>query len=172
MKKEILIKVLAIFLLVLSLCGSVHAAGPDPEVEMILSSAESLFKAMKARNYKGVWDLLTVKSKDEIVKESYKAIARFNAAAKSGNSVSKAEIEADLGSGGIMSKAYWDGYLENFNPDLVLEQSTWTMGKIEGNEAEVVIHYKKAEKPALVQMKKEGGKWKVGLMETFSFSRR
>ena len=59
-----------------------------------------------------------------------------------------------------------------FNPDFVLEESKWEMGKIEKDKAEIIIRYRKSEGPATLKMFKEEGKWVVGLEETFRSSRR
>ena len=130
----------------------------DKEIDAILSSAEALFKYMKLKNYERIWTALTEKSKGIIINDTYKA---------EGARYTKAALLVDFQKGGTIAKAYWDSYLENFNPDIVLTQSSWKMGKIEGNRAEIIIQYKKAENPAYLKMFKEGGIWKVGLEETF-----
>jgi hypothetical protein len=63
-------------------------------------------------------------------------------------------------------------YLEVFDPDYVLERGKWTMGKIEKEKAEIIIRYKKSERPAVLKIFKEDGILKVGLEETFRASRR
>ncbi|MCX5811694.1 MAG: hypothetical protein NT178_04015 [Proteobacteria bacterium] len=76
-------------------------------------------------------------------------------------------INNDFNIGGTLSKEYWKSFLENFNPDTVLEQSKWDTGTFEKDKGEIIIKYKKAENPAILLMFKENGMWKVGFVETF-----
>ena len=66
-----------------------------------------------------------------------------------------------------MAKAYWNSYLNAFDPDCVLEQSKWDIGAIKKDKAEINILYKKSEKPAVLLIYMEGNVWEVGLEETF-----
>ncbi len=116
---------------------------------------------MKGKDYPAIWKFLTIKSKSAIVKNVQKA------SAKVGVEYSKKQISADFGIGGPLSKAYWDSYLAEFDPDMVLEHSRWEMGIIKNKKAAIIIHYEKSEKPALLKLNKEDGIWKVGLEETF-----
>ncbi|MBI5683282.1 MAG: hypothetical protein HZB79_09930 [Deltaproteobacteria bacterium] len=133
----------------------------EKEIDNILSSAESLFKAMKDNDHKAIWLYLTSKSKKMIVEDTYKS------AIKSGVEYTREQINVDFSIGGLIAKSYWKGFLSTFNPDIVLEHSTWEMGLVEGNRSEVIITYKKSEKPAILKMFKEDGVWKVGFTETF-----
>ena len=171
MKRILLLHVL-ILAFIVSAAFPAIADTRDTETNIILNSAESLFKTMKLRDYKGIWPYLSEASRKTIVNDTYKAILQSNPAAKSDAQYSKEAIESDFRSGGAIAKSYWDGYLQNFNPDWLLEQSRWQMGKIEKNRAEVLIQYQKGEGPVYLQMVTEGGKWKVGLMETFRSSSR
>ncbi len=83
----------------------------------------------------------------------------------------KARIATDFSMGGIIARSYWNGFLDNFDPAMVLEESRWEMGKIKGKQAEIIITYQSAERPAILRMYKEDDRWKVGLVETF-WSRR
>ena len=49
-----------------------------------------------------------------------------------------------------MAKAYWNSYLNAFDPDSVLEQSKWGMGAIKKDKAEISILYKESAKPAVL----------------------
>jgi hypothetical protein len=162
MKKTVFFLFILLFLFVSFLC----AGNNDSEIDQILSSAESLFKAMKEKNYPKIWTFLSVKSKNIIIDDVYKAVN------KKGTNYKKEDIYKDFAAGGLLAASYWRNYLENFNPDIVLEESTWDMGKIEKDKAEIIIRYKKSEGPAMLKMFKEEGKWMVGLEETFKSSRR
>ena len=81
--------------------------------------------------------------------------------------MTRQSIVSDFSDGGPLSRSYWDNYLDNFNPDTVLAQSKWDVGKFQKDRGEIVIKYRKSEGPAILQMYKEKGSWKVGLVETF-----
>jgi hypothetical protein len=66
-----------------------------------------------------------------------------------------------------LAKAYWNSYLNAFDPDRVLEQSKWDIGAIKKDKAEINILYKKSAKPAVLLIYMEGNVWEVGLEETF-----
>lgn len=144
----------------------VSAQKIGPEEDKILITAENTFKMMQSRDLKGIWDCLTEKSKQRIVDDTYKSYLKL---AKKENipTPSKKDILNDFETVGRIAREYWEAFLENFDPKTVLEQSEWKIGKVEGNYAEIIIHYKKSERPAILQMFKERGVWKTGLVETF-----
>ena len=162
-KKGIFFKAIVVFIIygLLFFSLPLMAYAGDNDVNDVLSSAESLFKAMKEKNYTGIWKFLTAKSKANIVDDTYKD--PDNLVSK----LSKEQINQDFTTGGPTAKTYWDSYLSRFNPDIVLEQSTWKINALKKEYAEINIHYKKSENPAILQMFQEEGIWKVGLEETF-----
>ena len=127
--------------------------------DRVLNVATRLFKAMEERHYKKVWELLTEKSKKEIVELVYKHIKN--------QGYTKESIEKDFEEGGPIAKAFWDGYLKSFDPKKVLDESRWEKVSFDGDKAKITIKYKKAKLPFYLKMKKENGTWKVGLIETF-----
>ena len=139
---------------------SAQNIGPG-EQEKILSATESFFVQLKNKNYSAVWSGLSAKSRAKIVsdvrKENKKAGVESNDEA----------LVNDFAAGGTIAKAYWDGFLFVFNPDLALQDCKWEMGKIGSKEAEVVLQYKKSEKPAVLKLFKEDNAWKFGLDESF-----
>jgi hypothetical protein len=137
----------------------VYAA--DGDIDKVLFSAESLFKALKGKNYTEVWKFLTVKSKSIIVDD----VSRE--AKKLGGKVSRGQLSDDFASGGPIATAYWNSFVETFDPDVVLEHSKWKLTVVKDEYAEINILYKKAEKPAILKVFKEDSMWKVGLEETF-----
>ena len=141
------------------------AQGPAGETDNILAAAELHFTQLKAKQYPGIWQTLTAKTQENIMDSVIKA------SAKQGQRLTTEQVRNDFTVGGPLSKAYWDAYLTTFNPDMVLKESSWTMGKIKKDYAEVIIQHKKAERPAIIQMKKENGAWRVGLEETFGILR-
>jgi len=171
MRKILLLHVL-LLAFILSAAFPAIADTRDSQIDTILGSAESLFKMMKVRDYKGIWPYLSDTSRGTIVNDTCKAIVESDPAAKSDARYSRDAVEGDFRSGGPIAKSYWDGYLQNFNPDWLLEQSKWQMGKIEKGRAEILIQYQKGEGPVHLLMVTENGKWKVGLMETFRPSKR
>jgi hypothetical protein len=133
----------------------------EEEINNVLTSAEVLFKAMKSKQYPDIWQGLTAKTKtsilDAVLKESKKA----------GTEMAREKIASDFEGGGAIAQAYWNAYLIVFNPEMVLEQSKWTIGAAEKDRVEINILYKKSNKPAVLQLFRENEKWKVGLNETF-----
>jgi hypothetical protein len=127
----------------------------------ILDVTESLFKSMKTKDYPKIWSLISTKSHKIILNDVHKAIAKTNA------DIPMDSLRADFASGGRYAKEYWDAFLSVFDPDMALEHSKWEGGKINKNEGEVILLYKKSEKPAIIKVFKENDEWKVGLEETF-----
>jgi hypothetical protein len=85
---------------------------------------------------------------------------------------SKEQIKDNFIAGGAIAQAYWNSYLNFFDPDMILEQSKWEMGEVGKERAQINIMHKKSERPAVIQMYKEDGAWKVGLSETFKSAKR
>ncbi len=139
------------------------SAQTGEETDKILQTAESCFKAMKQKDYVGIWNTLSTKSKTAIAGDVFKRAA---------GTYSKEQVETDFSIGGLIARSYWDEYLFYFDPDTVLKDSKWDMGPIGRDQAEIILQYKKAEQPARLKMFKEQGLWKVGLIETFGMERR
>ena len=132
------------------------------DIDSALNAAESFFKAMESKDYQSIWSLLTERSKDVIIKDVIKAERD-----RGKPDLTKQGVGVDFSSGGPISRTYWNAFLDNFNPDAVLAQSKWEVGRFEKNRGEIAIRYRKSEGPAVLQMYKEQGLWKVGLVETF-----
>ena len=127
----------------------------------ILETAEMFFVSLKERKYGTVWALLSEKSCRTIITDIYKA------SKENGENLQKEDIKSDFDKKGIISNTYWDSFLHDFDPDMVLEESRWEMGPVNKDKAEIIILHKKSEHPAILQMFKENGVWKVGFSETF-----
>ena len=136
-------------------------AQSEKEVIILLDTAETLFRELKNKNYSMVWETITAKSKDRIIKDTHKELK------KSGETTTLEDVEKDFDKCASICKLYWDGFLTTFDPDLAMNQSKWDVGKVERKKAEILITHKKSENPAKLKMFKENGKWKVGLVETF-----
>jgi len=154
-----------VFLLIFLACppGSKgYAASPsEEEINSVLNSAETLFKAMKGKKYPVIWMMITEKTKKKIIDSTYRELK------KAGNPVGKEIIEADFRKGDVIAAAYWEGYLLVFDPQIVLEQSRWTIGMIGRDKTEINIQFRKSRYPAIVKLFRENDQWKVGLEETF-----
>lgn len=137
----------------------------QPQQEKILTAAENLFVFIKNKNYTAIWGVLSAKSQATIVKDVRKE------AKKAGFENNHEDLLNDFMAGGTMAKSYWDNFLFIFNPDMVLQECKWEMGKIKQDEAEIILQYKKSEKPAILKMFKENNEWKVGLDESFGARR-
>lgn len=127
---------------------------------------------MKEKNYPKIWSYLSSASRASIVEDTYKSIVKYEKDRGKEAGISKDQLGNDFSTGGPVSQVYWKSYLEAFNPDIVLNQSRWEMGKIGKDKAYINVTYRKSERPAVIQMFKEDGYWRVGLTETFSSSRR
>ena len=139
-----------------------HTTVPDQATaRILLSTVESTFAAMKNRDYPGIWTRLSSASRNAIVEDTRKAIAR------GGGEAPKDRIEQDFREGGPVARTYWDGFLRRFDPDATLFTSRWEMVEASDTEAYLLITHEGAEKPAVVRLYKEDGAWKVGLAETF-----
>ncbi len=170
MKRSYIPLFLIISVLAVTVCSS-SAAG-DKDIDSILSSAESLFKMMKERNYTRIWFFLSNASRNAIIEDTYRNMVSNSKEKGKGMIFSREQIRDNFGSGGAIARVYWDSYIDAFNPDMVLEQSKWEMGKVSKDKAEINIIYKKATRPAIIQMYKEDDIWRVGLAETFKSAKR
>ena len=137
-------------------------AAETPGTEDILSAAESVFQNMSKADYPALWSGLTAQSRKSIIGSVRKALG------KAGLDYPEERIRVDFEKGGELARGYWTGYLSQFDPKTVLEESKWSMGNVKKDKAEIVIRYKKAGQDAILKMFREGGVWKVGLAETFS----
>ena len=128
----------------------------------MIGTCEEFFQGLKAKRFQQVWETLSSKSKTKITKEVVDAVKKA-----SGGPITQQDILKDFETGGPYSKAYWEAYVANFDPDMALKESKWEIGKVKDNYAEVILRYKTAERPAILKLYKEGGEWRFGLVETF-----
>lgn len=117
---------------------------------------------MKARNYRGIWERLTLKSRETVANETLKALAEEG---KSG--VGREALMADFRDGGPVARNYWDAFLNHFDPDTALAESRWEAAETGPGRVLILITYKTSDRPAVLKMFLEGGGWKAGLVETF-----
>jgi len=174
----------SVFLAVLifgSLPASAASPEDDPAVPAILDRAESLFQAMKVRDYPAIFAALSAKSQGTIVTETASAFAAAAKQAPPGKATSadnasapaKASppdpeaVRSDFVAGGQIAQNYWDAFLRRFDPDAALEHSRWEIGSVGKDRAEILLTYRGADHPATLKMFREDGGWKVGLVETF-----
>lgn len=160
MKKKILAVIMALCV-VLPLADFAGAQTDGRETDAVLAAAETFFVKLKSKEYKTVWEFLTEKSQETIVRDTYKSFS------KTVVKHSREEIAADFRRGEGVAGEYWQGYLSVFDPDLALNQSAWSIGMLRKERAEIRLLYKKAKEPAVLRMFREKGRWKVGLVETF-----
>lgn len=162
-----ILSLILIFPVLFLLCHGVSAENNDDQrqQEKILTATEIFFISMKNRNYAATWLALSAKSQATIVKDVLKENK------KAGFESNKEDVLNDFMTGGKMAKAYWDNFLFVFNPDVVLQECKWEMGKIKQDEAEIILQYKKSEKPAILKIFKENNQWKLGLDESFGARR-
>lgn len=75
MKKNYILPFIIISIVAFTVSTSI--AAHDKELENILFSAESLFKAMKEKNYSKIWFYLSNGSRNSITDDSYKNIMKY-----------------------------------------------------------------------------------------------
>jgi hypothetical protein len=152
--------VFSILLSILVVPGVQNALAEDirePE-DLVLEAAEEFFISLKENNYGNAWSLLSQRSREMIINDVRRASA---------GEINREEIKKDFESNGIMFMNYWDAFLKNFDPDMVLEQSRWEIGKVKKGVTEIIITYIKSNKTTSLRILKEGEDWKVGLVESF-----
>lgn len=133
----------------------------DKAEDEILSVTEGFFIALKEKRFADAWDMLTAKSKNTIIDEVYREVNKTNS--KIGKEVVKEEFDKK----GELFSIYWNTFTQKFDPDTVLEQSVWNIGEIKHDRATLILRYKKSEYDSELQIYKEEGKWKFGLVESY-----
>ena len=156
--KKILIVLVSLLMPAALLYGSQDVT---PDMDVMLKSAESVFKSMQARQYAQIWQQLTLKSRQTIVADTFKAIK-----ANQGNAT-RERIEQGFIAGDELGKTYWDSFLKNFDPALILDQSVWEIELAKKDKARIKVIFRKSKRPAILKMFKEEGVWKIGLTESF-----
>ena len=66
------------------------------DVDSILHGAESLFKAMKQKDYTGIWKHISARSRTTIVETTVKGVSA---------SYSREQVETDFSIGGLIAKS-------------------------------------------------------------------
>ncbi len=127
-----------------------------------VSAAEATFQAMKARDYRGIWERLTEKSRETVAGETLEALAKEGRGA-----IGRDALLADFRDGGPAARSYWEGFLAHFDPDTALAESRWEAAETGKGRVLVLITYRTSDRPAAVEMFLESGAWKFGLVETF-----
>ena len=128
---------------------------------VVLDAAEKFFTKMNSKKYSYLWKNITEKSQKRIVNDLFDALKSED------GDYSKEKIKSDMEICGDICVSYWEGYLENFDPDSVLEDSEWSIGKFSRDKLTINLLHKKSDRPAFLYMYNINGKWKVGLVESF-----
>lgn len=127
-----------------------------------VSAAEAMFQAMKARDYRGIWEGLTSRSRETVADETLKALAK-----EGKDKTGREGLLADFRDGGPVARSYWDSFLTHFNPDLALVESRWEAAGTGPGRVLILITHKTSDRPAALEMLEEDGAWKFGLVEAF-----
>ncbi len=136
----------------------VYAKDNSASEALILDSAERFFISLKKGDFKIAWDLLSEKSHKTIIDDVY------NASSDIGVEIKKEDIIKDFNSSGLMFNSYWKAVLNNFNPDIVLNERIWEMGEIQSDRSVILLKNRAVTE---LQMYNENSWWKVGFVETF-----
>jgi hypothetical protein len=132
----------------------------------VLTAADAFFVALKEKRFADVWQSLSIKSRYTIINEVYNEIN------KTETKIGKGLVTDDFNKNGELSRTYWNAFLKNFDPDTVLEQSIWSIGKIKGDTATIIFKYKESEYNSELKLYKEDGIWHFGLVESFWIMKR
>lgn len=142
--------------------AALRSAADPKETAEILNAAESVFQSMAKNDFPALWRGLTADTQSSIIRNVHKAVV------KAGMTFSEEEVRADFEKCGRLALDYWGGYLSQFDPKTILEESRWTFGELKKDRAVIILRYQKSDHDALLKMFREGGLWKVGLDESFS----
>ncbi len=134
---------------------------PD-EQNSILSAAEKPFIHMNEKRYRDVWEGISRKSKDAIVRDVLKACNVFHVTCDSAT-----KFHEDFANAGPSAIVYWENYLAAFDPNSLIKESRWVMGKVGDEEADIVVRFRGSNGDAVLKVVKENGVWKMGLEESF-----
>jgi len=156
--------VITLFIVLFSLCisdNNVFAGDRNNEINKILYSAEHYFTSLRDGKYQTAWGQLSEKSRKSIIDDVY------TASQQDGVTITREEIMQNFDAGGIIFLSYWKAVRITFDPDMVLEKSSWKMGRLQDNRADILIQYRDAPQPTTLKMFKEQQEWRVGFIETF-----
>ncbi len=155
---------LALALFLIPAISCTHATRPPDAtaINRAVSAAEATFQAMKARDYRGIWERLTERSRETVVGETLEALKK-----EGKREVGRETLLSDFRDGGLIAGDYWDAFLTHFNPDMALAESRWEAAETGPGRVLILITHKMSDRPAAVQMVQEDGAWKFGLVETF-----
>jgi hypothetical protein len=154
-----------LFIFFLFFCAELYSSTDKVEDE-VLTAANSFFVNLKEKKFVDVWESITVKSRDTIINDVYKEIN------KTETKVGKGLVTDDFNNNGELSRSYWNSFLKNFDPDTILEKSVWSIGKIKGDTATIILKNKMSENNSELKLYKENGKWHFGLVESFWIMKR
>ncbi|MBI4683488.1 MAG: hypothetical protein HY757_10380 [Nitrospirae bacterium] len=138
--------------------GYVYAEDHSKSVPLILQSAENFFIFLDERNFRAAWELMTEKSHQTIINDIYEI------SADRGADISKDDISKNITSNGIIFNNYWQAFMTNFDPDVILKDRVWEFEKIESDYAVILLKKRNVTK---LKIYKENNQWKVGLVESF-----
>lgn len=155
---------LALALLLIPASACTRSARPvdTTAINRAVSAAEATFLAMKARDYRGIWDRLTSKSREAVADETLEALAK-----EGKDKTGREALLADFRDGGPVARSYWDAFLTHFDPDTALAESRWEAAGTGPGRVLILITHKMSDRPAAVEMLREEGGWKFGLAEAF-----
>ena len=147
------------FLIFISM-GAKNSFAKKERGDAALTSAFSFFVNLKEHNFKKLWRLLTLSSRQYIVGSIENSLIKNNV------KIGKNRIYKNMSDGGYIAKAYWDGFLKTFKTSMVLKYSVWKIKSIGSKKAQIEIDYKYAKGPTFLKIYKQKGKWRFGLIES------
>ena len=138
-----------------------YAENSSMNMDLVLDSAERFFVSLRDGEYETAWGLLSEKSHETIIDDVHASARKMN------GEIKKEVVLKDFKMMGLMFTNYWNAFSSAFDVNLILRQSRWEKGFIKKNKAEIILMYEKSGGPTRLKLYREGGIWKVGLIETF-----
>ncbi len=156
-----LIFIFSISSVVIFIDSEAYAEDSSLSMDLVLDSAERFFVSLRDGEYETAWDLLSEKSHETIIDDVHASARKIN------GEIKKEVVFRDFEMMGLMFTNYWNAFRSAFDANLILRESRWEKGFIKKNRAEIILAYKKSDGPTRLKLYREGGIWKVGLVETF-----
>ncbi|MGV8080481.1 MAG: hypothetical protein AB2L22_10570 [Syntrophales bacterium] len=166
-RRVVLLALLSCVMISLNSCQTLQKRQVSPEEEhAILSAAEKTFLCLNEKRYRDVWESISRKSRDAVIRDVLDACEAFHIRCD------EMKIRESFARGGPDALIYWENFLSAFDPNSVIRESRWMMGKSGAEEADIAVLHRDSDREAVFRVVKEDGVWKMGLEESFGVRKR
>jgi hypothetical protein len=136
------------------------------EEQSILSAAEKTFLCMSEKRYGELWESISRRSKEAVVRDVLDACDVMHIRCDG------TKLRMSFANEGPDAVIYWENFLAAFDPNSVIRESRWMMGKAGAEKAEIIVFHRDSDREAVLKVVKEDGVWKMGLEESFGVRKR